>query len=142
MQIDFAPVDYVSQAIVHLSQQPSAPGQAFHLVNPHPLSADELIDKIRSLGYPLQQLPYEEWRSQLLHIAQHQPDHPLCPLVPLFPPPTNETSTNETSTAPLQFDCRNTLSGLAGTSIQCPPVGDRLLDTYFASLIANGHFSR
>ncbi|MBW4490244.1 MAG: amino acid adenylation domain-containing protein [Trichocoleus desertorum ATA4-8-CV12] len=137
MPIDFIPVDYVSQAIVHLSLQPTALGQAFHLVTPHPLSAEQLIHKIRSLGYPLQRLPYSEWRSQLLEIAQHQPDHPLYPLIPMFPPAKEAAS----STATLEFDCRNTLAGLAGTSIHCPSISDSLLDTYFAYLIQNGHLT-
>jgi thioester reductase-like protein len=134
MQIDFAPVDYVSQAIVHLSQQPQSWNQAFHLVNPHPLAADGLIHKIHSLGYPLQRLPYDEWRSQLLQIAQDQPEHPLYPLIPTFPPQTESDS----HTAALHFDCRNTVAGLANTSIHCPPVSDALLETYFTYLIQNG----
>ncbi|MBD1865324.1 MULTISPECIES: non-ribosomal peptide synthetase [Trichocoleus] len=137
MPIDFIPVDYVSQAIVHLSLQPGALGQAFHLVNPRPLSAEQLIHKIRSLGYPLQRLPYSEWRSQLLEMAQHQPDHPLYPLVPMFPPAPEAAS----RPASLEFDYRNTLVGLAGTSIHCPAISDSLLDTYFAYLIENGHLT-
>ncbi|MBD2095647.1 amino acid adenylation domain-containing protein [Trichocoleus sp. FACHB-591] len=137
MPIDFIPVNYVSQAIVHLSLQPTALGQAFHLVNPHPLSAEQLIHKIRSLGYPLQRLPYSEWRSQLLEIAQHQPDHPLYPLIPMFPPATEAAS----SIASLHFDCCNTLAGLAGTSIHCPLISNSLLDTYFTYLIENGNLT-
>ncbi|MBD2120460.1 non-ribosomal peptide synthetase [Trichocoleus sp. FACHB-262] len=136
MPIDFIPVNYVSQAIVHLSLQPTALGQAFHLVNPHPLSAEHLIHKIRSLGYPLQRLPYSEWRSQLLEIAQHQPDHPLYPLISMFPPATETAS----SIASLHFDCRNTLAGLAGTSIHCPLISS-LFDTYFTYLIENGNLT-
>jgi hypothetical protein len=35
----------------------------------------------------------------------------------------------------LRFDCRNTLAGLTGTGIACPPVGAELLKTYFAHFI-------
>jgi hypothetical protein len=38
----------------------------------------------------------------------------------------------------LEFDCQNTLNGLTGTSIVCPPPDDKLLNTYFSYLIQNG----
>ena len=38
----------------------------------------------------------------------------------------------------LQFDCRNTLAGLTGSDIVCPPVDRQLLATYFAAFIRSG----
>ena len=132
---DLAPVDYVSKAIVYLSKQKASLNQTFHVVNPQPLHSNLLIDTMRSLGYPIQQISYDKWRTELLNIARHSPEHALYPLVPFFPASESQT---QTTSGELKFDCQNTLDGLAGTSIICPPIDNKLLHTYFSYLIRNG----
>lgn len=128
---DLVPVDYVSQAIIHLSKQQESLGKAFHLVNPRPLDANVLIDSIRSLGYPIERISYEQWRTELFNIARNSPEHPLYPLVPFFEASDSQPSNATTVT----FDCQNTLAGLANTGITCPQISDRLLHTYLSYLI-------
>lgn len=128
---DLVPVDYVSQAIVHLSKQQESLGKAFHLVSPRPLDANVLIDSIRSLGYPIERISSEQWRTELLNIARNSPEHPLYPLVPFFAASDSQQSNTSTVT----FDCQNTLAGLANTGIACPQISDRLLHTYLSYLI-------
>jgi len=132
---DLAPVDYVSQAIVYLSRQQASLNKTFHVVNPHPLHSNLLIDSLRSLGYPIQQIPYDRWRTELLNIARHSPEHALYPLVPFFPASESQA---QTTSGELKFDCQNTLAGLAGTSIVCPPIDNQLLHIYFSYLMRNG----
>lgn len=38
----------------------------------------------------------------------------------------------------LQFDSSNTFTGLVSSNITCPPVDDKLLNTYFSSFIHSG----
>ncbi|OKH20890.1 non-ribosomal peptide synthetase [Hydrococcus rivularis NIES-593] len=139
---DIMPVDYVSRAIAHLSRQTTSLGKAFHLVNPQLLHSDMLIDAIHSLGYPLQQVSYDRWREKLIEIATHSPEHPLYPLVPFFPArESQEKPSGSVETryiASLQFDCHNTLTGLAGTEIACPAIDKQLLATYLAHLAQGG----
>ncbi|MBW4636654.1 MAG: amino acid adenylation domain-containing protein [Gloeocapsa sp. UFS-A4-WI-NPMV-4B04] len=138
---DLVPVDYVSQAIIHLSKQQESLGKAFHLVNPRPLNANVLIDAIRSLGYPIERISYEQWRTELLNIARNFPEHPLYPLVPFFAASDSQQSNTsasrkrQASEAGIAFDCQNTLTGLANTGITCPQISDRLLHTYLSYLI-------
>ena len=132
---DLAPVDYVSQAIVYLSKQKASLNKTFHVVNLQLLDSNLLIDSMRSLGYPIQQISYDRWRTELLNIARHSPEHPLYPLVPFFPARESQT---QTASGELKFDCQNTLAGLAGTSIICPPIDRQLLHIYFSYLIRNG----
>jgi myxalamid-type nonribosomal peptide synthetase MxaA len=136
MMENIVPVDYVSNAIVHLSRQKETINKVFHLVNSQPLHSNMLIKSIRSFGYPLKQIPYDQWQAELIKIACSFPEHPLYPLVPFFPARNSEENTS--NSAVLQFDCQNTLKGLAGTSIVCPPVSDRLLSTYLSYLIKSG----
>lgn len=136
MMQDIIPVDYASKAIVHLSKQQTSWGKAFHLVHPHPVSSNLFFEKLRSLGYPIQQLSYKQWYTQLLNIAEHSPEHALYPLISLLPGKNSQAQPSNSSV--VKFDCQNTLNGLTGTSITCPPIDEELLSTYFSYLIHSG----
>jgi len=136
MELNLAPVDYVSRALVYLSRQEASHGKAFHLVNPNAFSASQLIAYLQRLGYPIQQVPYEQWRAKLLEIAGDSPDHPLYPLVPMFP--SKDKDTQPTEKAHLQFDCQNVQEALANTAITCPAIADSVLPIYVSHLIDCG----
>ncbi len=133
---NIVPVDYVSKAIVSLSKKEESVNKAFHLVHPQILHSSMLIEHIHSLGYQLEQIPYEQWRENLLNVTKGSSTHPLYSLVPFFPARNSENKTS--NSAFLKFDCQNTLNGLNGTSITCPAVDNQLLTTYFKHLIEKG----
>ncbi|MBW4575233.1 MAG: amino acid adenylation domain-containing protein [Aphanothece sp. CMT-3BRIN-NPC111] len=133
--VNIMPVDYVSQAIVHLSKQQESLGKTFHLVNPNPAQWNEFVSWICTFGYPLQQISENEWQTELLKVAERSPSNALYPLLPVVSQKVSEEPTS--NSAELKFDCQNTLNGLAGTSIVCPPVNVELLRTYFSYLIDN-----
>ncbi|MDC0832897.1 amino acid adenylation domain-containing protein [Geitlerinema sp. CS-897] len=132
---DFTPVDYVSQAIVHLSRQPENRDKVFHLTNPKPLQLRALIEAIASFGYPLQQMAYEPWRSRLEAFVQQSHSQRWKSLLPIFPKTLSEELLQVVK---LRFDCQNTLQGLKDTAIACPPVDRQLLKTYWTYLIDRG----
>jgi thioester reductase-like protein/non-ribosomal peptide synthase protein (TIGR01720 family) len=134
MTVDMNPVDYVSKAIVHLSRQKESLGKAFHVFNPHPIRASELFNGIRSLGYPLRQVSHDKWQAELLNAHEDSLKNVLYPLLPFFAGSASDSA----NPAVPQDDCQNTLNGLAGTSIVCPPIDGQLLDTYFSYLIRIG----
>jgi short-subunit dehydrogenase/thioester reductase-like protein len=43
-EINIVPVDYVADAIDHIAHQPDLDGQAFHLTDPHPKTAGEVLN--------------------------------------------------------------------------------------------------
>lgn len=141
IQLDLSPVDYVSQAIVHLSRQKESLGKTFHLVNPQPLPLSEMVNYMRSLGYPIERVSESQWRSQLFNAA-NSPDNALYPLLSIYSEEDSDRDSDsqdrDRDSSIQQFDCQNTLTGLAGTSIVCPPVDTKLLDTYFSYLIQTG----
>ncbi|MEL6165115.1 MAG: SDR family oxidoreductase, partial [Cyanobacteria bacterium J06628_3] len=63
---NLTPVDFVSKAIIHLSQQKETLGKAFHLLNPRSTSMNELFKLIPTLGYPLEQVPYQKWFENII----------------------------------------------------------------------------
>ena len=140
--VDLTPVDYVSKAIAHLSKQKGSIGKAFHLMNPRPIRFIDLMDCIRSFGYQLERVPYSEWREKLISDCAHSTENALYQFLPFFKKST-ETSGIGVQEAPsrpkqLQFDYQNTLTGLEGTSIVCPPADADLVSTYMSYFIRSG----
>jgi len=137
MAVDMTPVDYVSKAVVHLSQRKELLGTNFHVLNPQPSHLKQLGDWTRSFGYSLEQMPYDEWRAALIQIDEGSVDNAAYSLIPLFfenvPQEQMPERTREAS-----FDCQNTLAGLADSSIVCPQLDAQLLSTYFAYFIESG----
>ena len=136
--VNLTPVDYAAGAIVHLSSQPGSIGKSFHLFNPQPIPWDEVANSIISLGYPLKQIDYQQWREQLLTAVETDPDNPLSPLVSTLT--KDETDTEETVTQKL--DANNTNSGLTGTSIVCSKCDRKLLSTYCSFLVDRGFLTQ
>lgn len=146
MTMDMVPVDYISEAIVHLSGQNESLGKSFHFANPHPVGMNDLAGWVHSFGYPLQRIPYDRWRADLIDPTKWSQENglgekDLYALAPLL-------SLNNAKDAPTmvrmmpEFDCRNTLDGLAGTSIVCPPVDSRVFETYLSFFNRHGFVKR
>ncbi|MDC0679233.1 non-ribosomal peptide synthetase [Sorangium atrum] len=141
---EFVTVDYVSRAIVHLSCRPGSLGKAFHLVPPSSqrLDLNGFFDLLVSRGYPLVRLPYAQWCEQLLAWIRRSGDSPFLPLLPMLTEKVHGDLTRWELYAQMPaYDCQNTIDGLAGTAIACPPMDARLLDTLLAYYLRSGHLS-
>ena len=143
IQLNLSPCDYVSKAIVYLSRQTESLGKAFHLRNQRPLHLSEIVGFIRSLGYPIELVSYDQWRSRLVNTEDFS-ENALYPLMSIFSDETRVNtsgtdSNGQTTGIPIQqYDCQNTLTGLAKSSIFCPPVDAQLFNVYFSYLIQIG----
>jgi thioester reductase-like protein len=156
---DMTPVDYVSSAIVHLSRSKQALGNVFHVVNPQQLHVRQLVAWIRSTGYPIGHLPYDQWRTQLLSRAAHFKGQTVYSLVPLFSARTSEQPLRPNEARPdvqntvdqigsimaaqyaagsVKFDDQQTRDGLAGSSIICPQVDGDVFARYLAYFVRSG----
>ena len=134
VMVDLVSVDYVSAAIVRLSQQPQPPGQIFHLSNPRPLSFVELIAWLQAQGLDIQPLSFDRWRERLFVLARQQAIQTGADGASAYLPLLEEVTAAQVFMPP--FDCRNTLAGLQGSDVTCPPVGPALLRTYLDTLAA------
>jgi amino acid adenylation domain-containing protein/thioester reductase-like protein len=135
LKMNLTPVDYVSQGIIHLSKQKESLGKVFHLVNPHVITLKQLVDYIRSLGYPIKLVDYDLWRIQLQNLDILE-NNALTPLKSLFNPRNNEKEPTYLETLVLgKFSCQNAIDGLKGTTILCPAVDNDLLKRYFSYFI-------
>ncbi|MGL5795316.1 MAG: thioester reductase domain-containing protein [Waterburya sp.] len=138
--VNLTPVDYAVAAIAHLSSQPGSLGKTFHIFNPQPTPWEEVVNSVISLGYPLKQIDYQQWRKQLLTALEKSPDNALFPLISTFT--ANETNSNPEAEIDRQLDAQNTMSGLVRTSINCPPCDRQLLSTYISYLINRGYLKQ
>jgi thioester reductase-like protein len=139
--INNCPVNYASEAIAYLAQQPQSAGKVFHLMNPYPVTSEESNSWDRYVGSPVKYLPYKEWQTRLANEVT-SPDHPLFSLRSFFLEPfTDEKlSIPELYTrdkTPL-FDCTATLDALRGSGIRCHPISPALSATYFDYFLRKG----
>jgi amino acid adenylation domain-containing protein/thioester reductase-like protein len=122
--VDIVPVDFVSRAIVYLSQRPESSGQIFHLSNPRPLPYRGLIDWVLSTHAATEVVPFETWRDRLVSFAEMFGDGSVRAFAPLL------QEVGQEQVFMPAFDCRNTISALSDTNIRCAPVSTELLNTY------------
>ncbi|MEM8806032.1 MAG: thioester reductase domain-containing protein [Cyanobacteria bacterium P01_G01_bin.38] len=140
MPVDFVSVDYISQAIVHLSQQQPA-GQAFNFANPQSIMWNQLVDWITAYGYRLQRVPYSDWLTLIKAQVRPGSDNALAPflafLTDLSPEYPMTIPEMYFQTHGLGFDTQNLQRGLADLGTSYPAV-TALLSTYFDYFISSG----
>jgi amino acid adenylation domain-containing protein/thioester reductase-like protein len=125
--VELVPVDYVADALATLVAR-GEPG-TWHLTNPTPLHAREFIALLGRLGYPMERVPYAEWRAHAL--AKLPPTNPLFPLLPFFAARADAVSLRLP-----RFATSETEAALG--PLTCPPVGEALLARSLAWLRAEG----
>lgn len=126
---DLVPVDYVSKAIVFLSERENCAGRVFHLTNPHLVSTADAIQWINSFGYPLQKVPMKQWRQEVVKTAKRFPEFALYPLAPIFEIDIRDE--DGSGEAAHTFDCRKTLRDLSEGNLDCPRITMEQMRTYF-----------
>lgn len=139
---DITPVDYVSKAILHLSRQKAAQGEIFHLVNPALVSWQEIIGWLISFGYPLQQVPFSNWWTEVAREAEQSSDANFQPLLHLL---GEDAYPDQQASAPQlpprrasQYSNKQAEEQLKGSFIVCPSVDAELLGTHLTYLVNQG----
>jgi amino acid adenylation domain-containing protein/thioester reductase-like protein len=134
-------VDYASDAIVRLSLQQESSGKTFHLLNPAPVTWESIVDWIKSYGFAIRKVGYREWREGL----RHSPGNALYPLLPTFPLEGLEEErlvSEISSKRRIEFDCRNTLNGLAQTGVTSPSINSELIHSYLSYFVKKGFLAK
>ncbi|MFJ8595525.1 thioester reductase domain-containing protein, partial [Streptomyces sp. NPDC093598] len=124
------PVDYVSAAIVGISQREPA-GGTFHLFNRSSLSLADCVSYLRELGYRLDETDRERW----IAAVRSDRDNALLPLLHAF-----EMMTSDTDGFYPPIDTAETEAALTGTDIACPPLTRELFARYVEFFVEEGHF--
>ncbi|KAA8784543.1 amino acid adenylation domain-containing protein/thioester reductase-like protein [Paenibacillus sp. 4624] len=63
--MDFTPINYASEAIVHLALRQDTAGRVFHICNPEPIRYDALVEAVKHAGYNVETMPFEDYNHWL-----------------------------------------------------------------------------
>lgn len=131
--MDMTPVDYVAAALVEISLKKESLGRNYHLINSEPMLLHDLLSCVRSFGYPVEEISFQEWQARISNLPQETQREVMGELAHLF----QSVSREEMESFP-RFSINNTVEMLTGTDIKCPPVDEALLQTYFSYFIRSG----
>lgn len=137
-QLDFTPVDYVSNAIISIMQQPDALGKTFHLVHPDFTTVSDVINHVNQIGYHIREVPYSVWYNALLDSVKSNDDNALHVVIDLFEPSEDEDPWEKYI---LKISCSNTIAALNQSGIHCPDA-KMLLPVYFEYLINSNYLPK
>src|SRR5262249_36765914 len=83
-ELEMTPVDYVSRAVIAISRNSEAVGQAYHLFNRQYVRLQDLLGWVRAVGYPLEVLAPEQWLTRVQSSATPDAQDALAGLLPLL----------------------------------------------------------
>ncbi|MGW3493842.1 amino acid adenylation domain-containing protein [Streptomyces sp. NPDC001020] len=146
LPLDFVPVDFLTEAVVHIATAHRATCRTYHMTNPRPATLTDMLDRMDAGGHRIHRLPYEEWVGELVrHVAQH-PTSPTAPFVSLC---VDRCKQADMSVKEMYFEGTfptvgraNVERDLATTGLRCPPVDAELLDRYLEYFYATGYIER
>ncbi|HLA07467.1 MAG TPA: amino acid adenylation domain-containing protein [Anaerolineales bacterium] len=129
------PVDFVSDAILHLSSQSRSVGKTFHLSTRKQSNFIEIFEMISEMGAPIRQLPFSQWKMDYYNLAKQFPEEAFHAFLPLV----NQIGKDRLSLP--RLDLSNTIAGLEGSPIEIPSVDAGLVGTYVKYFIRSGLIS-
>jgi len=141
-QINVVPVDFVADAIDHISHLDGEDGKTFHLTDPNPLTAGRILNQFASSAHAPQMSMRLD--PKLLDVVPPAVRGGLMMLPPVKR--ISDTVLDDLGIPrevlvyinyPTKFDCSNTLAALEGTGIAVPPLpsyADQLWDYWERNL--------
>ena len=141
-KINVVPVDFVASAMDHIAHQPGLDGQAFHLTDPKPKSAGQLVNTFARAAHA----PEATMRidRQMMNVMPKRARSMIAQLPPVrritdqllgdFGIPREVLTYID---YPSDYDCRDAQRALDGTGIQVPALeayADRLWDYWERNL--------
>ncbi|MEV6121148.1 amino acid adenylation domain-containing protein [Streptomyces sp. NPDC052077] len=142
LPLDFVPVDYTAEAIVHILRNEEPDGRVYHLTNPRDARLGLLVERLRALGYPVREVPYGEWTDAVTRLTRRDPRHPMTAFMPMFHDGAAgaDITVKEmyfAETFP-EFSRYNTERSTRGAGLVLPPVDAELIDLYLRYFLDSG----
>ncbi len=134
--LSLIPVDYGAQSIIHLSLQKQSTGKIFHILNPNSIQWVTFFEKIKQLGYPLENVSYQQWKTALQSYINKNNEIKLAPILRFVLNSSRNMSQNN-----LDFDMSQTLAELINTNINFQKTDHQLILTWFSYFQQCGYIS-
>ncbi len=128
--LNIVPVDYVSRAVVTLSQQQASLGQSMNIINPQSIYWSDLLETATDAGYPVKRLAYESWYADLLKVESQTTNNMLVPLAALF----SNRQFIQKSLGAFDLTCGSTQQRLSAQGVSCPSVEPQFIKACIADL--------
>ncbi|WP_055567369.1 amino acid adenylation domain-containing SDR family oxidoreductase [Streptomyces atriruber] len=143
LPLDFVPVDYTAQAIVHILAHRKAEGHAYNITNAQDGRLSLLVERLQAMGYPVRTVPYEEWVAYMAELTAQDPGQPMAPFMPMFIEPARGAAISVkemyvADTFPV-FGRSNFEQAIADSGLTCPPVDADLIDSYLRYFVDSGY---
>jgi thioester reductase-like protein len=129
---DICTVDFVSRALVAIMTKKECLNHSFHMVSEQGFDLRKFYETAKAFGYPVELIPYAEWRSRLFQSQANGTENALHSVMAIF---------TEDYPARLQhptYDRSNVIAALQNTPITQTAI-ESLLPLYFSYLVRS-HF--
>ncbi|MBL1210518.1 amino acid adenylation domain-containing protein [Geminocystis sp. GBBB08] len=124
--INLVPVEYVSKAIVYLSQQKLSLNNTFNLVNPNPLKWIELLQYLKEKNHSIEIVSYQEWYQELEKVVRSKINNELTPFLSVI----NDNNFLQRSLGSFEFEKNTNLENISHL-IPFPLIKENQLEAYF-----------
>jgi amino acid adenylation domain-containing protein/thioester reductase-like protein len=147
LALDLTPVDYAAAAMAQLSVGPKIDAGTWHIANRQSLTLARLVEAMNAFGLPVARVSRTEWEQRVACRSRGKSDAwpaylSLCRAMGRRDGGGNAFSHFRTmdlfQATDMQFEMENTMAGLAGSGIVCPPPGGELLERYLRYLFPSG----
>jgi amino acid adenylation domain-containing protein/thioester reductase-like protein len=144
LPLDFVAADTCAAAIRQVSVTAGATGRTYHLASPAGAPLGVLVERLRSRGYRIAEIPYGDWVRALARKAARDPSHPMAAFLPLFvnrgPGGLTVAEMYLEDVFP-SYTRTNTETALRGSGIVFAPVSGQLLDRNIDELMRTGYLA-
>ncbi|MCL2643088.1 MAG: thioester reductase domain-containing protein [Candidatus Bathyarchaeota archaeon] len=142
IRLPLTPVDYVSDAIIHISRQTKATGKCFNLTNKNTTNFKTICKFTKKAGYKLEILPYTEWTKKLTTYTIEE--NALSILTRLFTDKrkNGENLTERYGNRQAHIDTTNTDTLLKNSNIKCSPIDEKTFHNYLDLFSKKGYITK
>jgi amino acid adenylation domain-containing protein/thioester reductase-like protein len=139
--VNAVPVDFLAESIVRISRTEDATRMVyFHIGNLAPAPMMQVYEWVRSFGYDLPVVDYQDARHRALRVGPENPLFPLAPVLGGGNETLRETMGAETfDSIDPTMECRNFSQALVGTEMYCPPVDEQYVHRTLRYLVDSGY---
>lgn len=119
VSLTLTPVDFVSRAIVTLSNFDFSLGRTYHVCNLQPIPVAELMAWLGRYGYRIEQASPSEWFSAFSALVSRLPDHPLHTMIGVV-----ESFVEHNHDYSIPYRCDSTVAALKQIGVALPIVDE------------------
>ncbi|MDR0493766.1 MAG: thioester reductase domain-containing protein [Nitrososphaerota archaeon] len=139
ISLPLTPVDYVSDAITHISRQTNAIGKCFNLTNKTPINFKTICQFTKNAGYTLDILPYDEWIQKLAACSFEENALSILSRLFIDKRKDGEGLTERYGSKQAHIDTTNTDTLLENSEIKCLTIDEKAFHNYLTLFSKMGY---